>query len=685
MLVFRQRCKLNGQADAGCAEPWLDSLLAARGIDTEEKKARFLSPSVRDLYDPMLLHDMEKAVGLIRAAIRRGDRVLVWGDYDCDGVCAASVLLETLLEEGADASFRLPRRHTEGYGLNENAVREIAREYRLLITVDCGISNVKEVRLARELGMTVIVTDHHELPDELPDADAVIDPLLGDYPFRRLCGAGVALKICQALQGMDGVMKRLDIAALATVADVVPLVDENRVIVYEGLRCMADTARPGLRELIGSARIKQPFRADDLAFRLGPRLNAAGRLEDASMGVELLLTKDAEKAKEIAGHLESNNSRRREEEQRTVAEALELMREQTDLRRDRIIIIEGENWNNGLIGLVAGKLCEKFHHPAIVLNRQGETATGSCRSVEGVNIWKMLSLCSDLFLRFGGHEQAAGLTIPAANIPELRQRLNRVIRENCGDSCLIPVMEYDLPLRLDRVTLDTAEQLQALEPTGCGNPAPVFLLSGADVQEMRRVGDGSHLKLKLLDGITVRDGIAFGMGDEADRACSRVDVLFVPDRNEYNGRVSVQLQVKAIRPAQSADPGDGADMLFPAVLQEMSRLAANRTGYGAEPAALYPEYLLKEQGESLNLTDEQLREVYKLLRAKAEGFSSLQQLAGYAGLTVPQIMTALIAFGETRLIEYSFEPFRIRLLPPVRCSMTDSALIRYLRTCFARP
>ncbi|MBQ9252915.1 MAG: single-stranded-DNA-specific exonuclease RecJ [Clostridia bacterium] len=531
---------------------WERELLCARGINTPEKAEKFLHPQLSDLHDPLRMQDMDKTLALIREAIARKDRIMVYGDYDVDGVSAVTILLETLKEAGAVVSFRIPSRHQDGYGLNEKAIREMAElNISLLITVDCGISNVAEVRLAKELGMKVIVTDHHEIPPTLPPADAVMDPLLGDYPFRRLCGAGVALKICQALFGLAGVERRIEIAALATVADIVPLVDENRVIVREGMLRMARTPRPGLRALMENAGVQAPICSDDIAFRLAPRINAAGRLGDASRGVTLLTTGNPEKAKEIAACLEENNRQRQETERRILQEATNLLSDQADLGADRALVLSGEEWNAGLIGLVAGKLCEKYYLPTVVLSRKEGQAVGSCRSIPGVNIFEALSGCADLLIRFGGHEQAAGLTIAEEKIPEFRRRLNQVVRESCEAECFQRVWEYDSELELSQVTLETIEALAELEPTGCGNPAPVFLCRGADLQEARRVGkDQSHLKLTLLEGEALRGGIGFGLGEIADQGWTRVDALFRPSRNEFNGRVNPQLQVQTLRPAR---------------------------------------------------------------------------------------------------------------------------------------
>ena len=551
MLRFEPRAAVNPAPLPGL-EGWLSALLRIRGIDTPEKADRFLNPRLADLNDPSLLQDMDRIVSLLRDAIARKARIMVWGDYDADGICAAAILWETLREEGADVSWRLPSRHAEGYGLNEAAVREIAGEYQLLITVDCGISNAAEVALAREMGLTVIVTDHHTLPPELPEADAVTDPLLGDYPCPYLCGAGVALKICQALQGMAGVEKRLDLAAIATVADVVPLLEENRIIVREGLKRIESSPRPGVQALLRSAGVSFPLRSDHLAFRLGPRLNAAGRLESADLAAELLLTPDPVRAAELADRLEQLNARRQQMERAMTAEADASVKQRPDFASSRCLIVAGEDWNPGLVGLTAGRLCERYHKPAIALSFSGDTATGSCRSIPGVNIVEMLRACEDLLVRFGGHAQAAGLTIARDQVEAFRLRLDQVIRDRCDPVCFEPLKEYDLALPFRRWTPETLARLDCLEPTGCGNPAPVFLLPDVSVQSMRRVGkDLSHLQMSLLSEGAFLKGIGFSLGDAADAGLRQIDILYRPILNEFRGNISVEAQVSALRPAAS--------------------------------------------------------------------------------------------------------------------------------------
>ena len=553
-MIFTPRGPAD-QTPLGSLPGWFSALLRLRGIGTEEEARRFLSPSPEGLHDPFLLSGMEKAVRLIRDAIDAGERIMIFGDYDADGVCAVSVLLETLTELGAQVSFRLPSRHADGYGLNEGAVREIAEKASLLITVDCGVSNAAEVALAKSLGLTVIVTDHHQLPAELPPADAVLEPLLGDYPCPHLCGAGVALKLCQALQGTEGLLKRLDLAAIATVADVVPLLGENRIIVREGLRRLNAARRPGLEALLQASGTGIPLSADDLAFRIAPRLNAAGRLGDAGICVRLLLTGREETARAAAEQLESMNRARQAQEREITSAALAQVADSAALPEERVLLAAGEGWNPGLIGLAAGKLCEKFYRPAVVLSlpEDGGPAVGSCRSVPGVHLFEALQACGDLLLRFGGHAQAAGLTVARENIPALRERLNAVLLEKYGEECFRREMQYDLAMPFGVWTEETLELLGQLEPTGCGNPPPVFLLPGASVQSMRRVGrDGAHLQITALDeNNSYLRGIAFSQGDAADRPPEDADFLYTPTVNRFNGRTSIEARVFALRPASS--------------------------------------------------------------------------------------------------------------------------------------
>jgi single-stranded-DNA-specific exonuclease len=580
MLRFIPRLMPEKMTDGLAGLPhWFAALLMKRGVDTGEKAQLFLHPSMSQLHDPFLMKGMGAAVSIIRGAIARKEPIVVYGDYDVDGVCAASMMLLTLRSMGAAADYYIPSRHDEGYGLNDQAVRTLAKDYSLLLTVDCGITSVSEVLLAKESGMRVIVTDHHQLGPELPPADAVLNPLMGEYPFRRLCGAGVALKLIQALGGTQMASEYLDMAALATIADIVPLMGENRAIASLGLEQMADTKRLGIKALMDAAGMdvkdRKAVKAGQVAFQMAPRLNAGGRLKSASLGVELMLTSNPNRAMELAETLNRENANRQKLEAEIFEQALAQVEAETDFSEDRVLIALGEGWNHGVIGLAASRLTERYHYPSIVLSRTGEECVGSVRSIPGVNIHEMLTACSDLFLRFGGHEQAAGLTITASNVPELKRRLSCVIREKCDPEVYIPVREYDLALPLCDVTEGMAQMLQSLQPTGFGNPEPVFLLENAQMQDMRPVGrEGAHLKCSLFQEGTLRSAIAFQMGKMAQTMPRRVDVLFSPELNEWNGTVSVQCSVKAIRSSGAQVP-EGEEQAQKALLQEIRGMTSN--------------------------------------------------------------------------------------------------------------
>ena len=587
MLQFKLRAEVSGRP-VGQLPPAISAILRARGIDSEEKAERFLRPRLEHLYDPLLMQGMDRAVAIIREAAAQKTPTVVYGDYDCDGVCAASILLETLRDFGADVEVYIPDRHAEGYGLNREAVQALAAEgKKLLITVDCGITNHGEVQLAQTLGMTVIVTDHHEPAPTPSPADVTLNPLLGSYPFRRLCGAGVALKLTQALLGMDAVKKRLDLAALATVADLVPLADENRVIVRLGLEAIGATARPGLRALMTLADVKLPVTSGAVSFRLAPRINTGGRLAKARPCVDLLTPRDADEANRIAVELNEMNGTRQTMQTQITQAAEDAMRTDVDFYSDRAIVVMGEGWESGVIGLAAGRICERYHFPTIVLSRGDEYAVGSCRSIDGVDIHRALVDCDEgwktlhgepLFLRYGGHTAAAGLTLRPERLPDFKRLLNTAIDEQTRDNprCFLPTVEYDWDARLQDMDMNLAEALGMIEPTGFGNPAPVFLTRGADVQFMKQIGrDLSHLRTALYEGDTVRYCVGFGMGHLASRGLGKVDALYVPEVNEFNGQRSVQLQLKALEPAEGSVSFPPDDVIFRALLQEIAHIASN--------------------------------------------------------------------------------------------------------------
>ena len=531
-------------------------LLLERGIRSAAEAEAFLHPGVRDLLDPMLLSDMGPASERIRDAVEAGEAICVYGDYDVDGVCASAILLMWLQSRGANAQVYLPSRHTEGYGLNEGAIREIAGWAKLMVTVDCGVTSVALVRLAQSLGLDVVVTDHHRPVEDgegfsLPPCP-VVNPLLNGYPFPHLCGAGVAWKLVWALSG-ELPLQFVDIAALATVADVVSLTGENRALVRLGLDRINADPRPGIAALIEAAGISgKPVTSTAIAFQLAPRLNAGGRLDTALRPLRLVTSTDPAEARSLAEELDDANAERRQIEQQILREA-EAQLQDFDFLRHRALILSGADWNPGVIGLAASRLVEKYHYPVVMLADQGEKMTGSCRSIEGVDIHAALTGCADHLERFGGHRQAAGLTLLPEKLPGFIDAMDAWLSENVAPEAYIPCREYDAEIDLEAVEPLLVAALEAVQPTGFGNPAPVFRAQ-AEVIEARAVGaENAHLKLTLSQDGHRRGGIAFREGPRAEalREGSRVDVLFAPKLNTYMGRTTAQLEVRALAEAEA--------------------------------------------------------------------------------------------------------------------------------------
>ncbi len=539
----------------------LGKLLVNRGIKGPESAKRFLNPSLEDMHDPWLLCDMDKAVSRLLDAIDSSEKILVYGDYDVDGITSTALLYRTLCILGADVDFTLPHRKRGGYDLKVPAVEEAAEKgVRLILTCDCGSRASEAIVRANELGMDVIVTDHHELPAELPPAYAVINPHRSDndYPFSSLAGVGVAFKLAQALVRSTGFNEEsfragyLDLLALGTIADVVPLLDENRSIVKHGLQAIANSKKAGVKTLIESAKLgTRPLTSEMVAYVLGPRINAAGRMDDASDAVRLLTTKDVNEARILAKILEEQNNDRRSEQDRILAEAIAVL-ETKDLEETRVLVVDGEGWNAGIIGIVAGKLCDKYNRPCILVARDdaGKTGTGSARSPEWFNLAEHLERCSDLLTRFGGHAAAAGLSLPLENMWELENRLNTIATEMVEIEECLPRIDIDAEVDLSYIDREFANVVRMMEPFGEGNTEPVFMSSDVTVCEARQVGNGDHMKLSLRSpsGKT-QDCIACGQGDMVDvlQPGSRVDICYNVRFNTFNGAENVQIVGKAIR------------------------------------------------------------------------------------------------------------------------------------------
>ena len=525
--------------------PLIHQLLMRRGVASAQEAQAFLHPDERQLHDPLLLPGMADAAARIRQAREAGETVCVWGDYDVDGVSATAILMLYFASIGVSCFHYIPDRHGEGYGLNDNGIREVATRAQLLVTVDCGISCAHEIETAKSLGLDAIVTDHHRPGDVLPDC-TVVNPLIGDYPFDRLCGAGVAFKLVHALGGLDAAMGYIDLAALATVADLVPLTGENRVIVALGLQRINSAPRLGVRLLIDRAGLNgRAISAGGIAFQLAPRINASGRLGDARRALRLLTSTDEGEAGPIADELEQENTRRRGEEQAIVNECQQMM-ENYNLLDHRIIVLCDAGWNAGVIGLAASRLVQEYHYPVVLLAEEGGVCVGSCRSIPAVDIFAALTSVGDLMTRFGGHHQAAGLAMPKEHLSAFIARLDEYLAAHTQPDDYIPELEYDLDWPLGSVTEEAVRLMDRLQPAGFGNPSPVFL-TRAEIESARAVGrDGAHLQLQLTQEGAHMQGICFGQGALAQEIAGTARaLLYAPSLNEWRGRVSVQSEVKS--------------------------------------------------------------------------------------------------------------------------------------------
>ncbi|MDH7485389.1 MAG: single-stranded-DNA-specific exonuclease RecJ [Anaerolineae bacterium] len=557
--------------------PLVLQLLYNRGLTDPGEVETFLGGRLA-FDNPFQLQGMHEAVARIRQAIARDEPIAVYGDFDADGVTATALLTQTLEALGARVQPYIPHRVDEGYGLHEGALTRLAHQgVRLVVTVDCGIRSVDEVAHARRLGLDVIVTDHHSLGRELPPAVAAINPKRQDcrYPFKELAGVGVAYKLAQALLRVEHSMRRrgapaiplqeeelLDLVAVGTVADVVPLLGENRYLVQRGLERLNPPLPPpagggrdypqrlGLRALMQKAGLKPGgVNAWAIGFLLGPRLNAAGRLESAMLSYDLLRSSDEKVGGELAQKLDELNHRR----QKLTLETQERVRAQIEAEGDAFLhLVAGEDIPAGIAGLVAGRLAEELYRPMVVVERGEKFSRGSCRSIPEFDITAALDRCVHLLKRHGGHAAAAGFTVETENLPALKARLQEIAAEKLAAEELTPTLTIDAEIRLEELDWATYELLRQFEPCGYANPAPLLLSRGVQVRDHRRVGsEGKHLKLTLSDGRMVWDGIAFQQGEWAGQMPERIDVAYTLEVNEWNDQLRLQLNVQDLRPSKA--------------------------------------------------------------------------------------------------------------------------------------
>lgn len=530
----------------------LASLLAQRGYHTSDSAKRFLRPSLDSLHNPFLLRDMDRAVEIISRAVASGESILIHGDYDVDGQCATALLTRTLTLAGAKVFPFVPHRLRDGYDFGPAGIAEAQRVgASTIITCDCGITAHKAVAAARKAGFRVIVTDHH-LPIELPDADAVVNPMRQDceYPCKDLCGTGVAFKLAQALMGELSVPENsqyhfLDLIALATVADIVPLRDENRVMVHHGLKLLARSRWPGIRALLQSAGVTgNSVTAGQVGFIVAPRLNAVGRIADAKAGLELLLTDNEREAAIGAEKLERLNTERQTIDQRTLEQAIQMVDDEVDLSSEYGIVLADEEWHPGVIGIVASRLVERYVRPVVLIALDGEEGKGSGRSISAFDLYGALSQCGELLDRFGGHRMAAGLSVKRGLIDRLRERFVAIAGRELTEEDLVRTPHVDLLVSL-READDTLERLlRHMQPCGTGNATPVLGVTGVHALGQRTLS-GRHLKFVLEDGSNRLQAIGFNWADRMPEGVlgGAIDVAFHLDRNEWRGRSELQAKI----------------------------------------------------------------------------------------------------------------------------------------------
>ncbi|MCF7809864.1 single-stranded-DNA-specific exonuclease RecJ [bacterium] len=533
-------------------------VLNNRGFVNIDKIREFLNPNTDQLHDPFLIKDMELAVNRIITALREREEILIFGDYDVDGITSVSMLYLFLKDLCGQVSFYIPDRATEGYGISTAGIEEARKKgASLIISVDCGITSVEEVEFARKFGIDVIVSDHHEPGEVLPEAVAVLDPkrIDCDYPFKELAGVGVAYKLAQGIVqklelNYDYIEKYLDLVAIGSAADIVPLVDENRVFVRVGLEKLNKDGQEGILTLIDTAGF-HPGNIDvgQIIYGLAPRINAVGRLGRATPAVELIITRNHLNAQKIALELEEKNRLRKEIDNKTLLEALVKMETYFHLDHDFVVVLAGEGWHPGVIGIVASRIIEKYFRPTVMISIENGIGKGSARSIPNFDLYGALKSCSDLLLQFGGHKYAAGLTIEAEKIPEFRNRFNEVASNMLQDDDLIPKIKIDDELRLEEINTELIQMLEGLAPFGPKNNKPCFVSYGLEVVGYPRIVGRNHLKFKVRQNGTVFNTIAFNRGADLQQLQENryIDMIYYVEENNWMNRTSLQLKVKDFR------------------------------------------------------------------------------------------------------------------------------------------
>ena len=536
-------------------------LLLNRGIANPEATRSFLTPRLADLTDPSLLVDMDPAVNVIADVMERGENITIYGDHDADGLTSTALLLNLFAGIGRPAFFYIPDRLTEGHGLNREAVEKIARERGgLLITVDCGTSGHGEIALASELGLKTVVTDHHQVPGNFRRLCPVVNPHRPDssFPFKDLAGVGLAFLLAVALRRAlreRGWFKKtpepdlkpyLDLVALGTVADMVPLLDLNRILVSRGIEEMKASRWPGMQAIQEVSAVEPSgVTCRDLAFKIAPRLNASGRMGAPETGIKALTTGETPLARTFAGQLDAMNSHRQTIEREILEKIGETLPNETDLKERRALVISGKGWHRGVLGLVASRLKDKYHRPVLVLCIENGMAIGSGRSIEGFDLYKALTRLEPLLEKYGGHTRAAGLTLKASNIRALDEEMEGLARSTLSEGDLVPVIEADAEVALSELDHESLQSIERLAPFGSGNPPPLFYGRSFEVVASRVVAE-KHLKLRVRQGAMTREAIGFNLGNKHPLKGKIVDMMFTPEINHWQGHERIQLKIEDI-------------------------------------------------------------------------------------------------------------------------------------------
>ncbi len=621
-------------------------LLAVRGIEDETAAELFLKKDLNDLNDPFLMKDMDRACERIRRALSGGEKIAVYGDYDADGVTSTYILVDYLISCGAECVYHIPDRFEEGYGVSASVISELSGQgVSLIITVDTGITAADEVEYAKSVGVDIVITDHHKCEETLPGACAVVNPNRPDceYPFKSLAGVGVAFKLISALCGdkCEVIEKYLPYVCIGTVSDVMPIIEENRIIVAKGLELISEGCAPGLSALMDVAGFKktEPLTSGAIGFLIGPRMNAAGRMGSALLALRLLFA-DEESAPQLAREIDEKNRERQICESKIMQEALKQIEANPEYKDASAIVLAGEGWHHGVLGIVASRICGMFDKPTILISTEDNECRGSGRSVEGVSLHAALSKCRDLLVKFGGHDLAAGIVIKREDVPEFRRRLNEELYEEMLG--YVPVLNIDFKVEPEELTLSQLRASKSLEPYGKMNEAPRLRLDRCKVSRISPIGNGRHTKIAIEHGARLQcvyfgircDELPFSEGDY-------VDIAFTPEINNYMGE-SVQLHIKDARPCE-------ADMAE--IENALSAILVNE----------------KKWREDLFLSYEELGKIWRALTKNdfpksaplLEIARRFKKLCGEDALI--KALLAFKVFSEVGLMSYEFEGFRVSI------------------------